>query len=432
VGSMLTDTNGDYSFTGLGDGTYIVDVVDFANVVNGFWLSSGPNPGADNNSQADPYTITNITGGVTNTTGDFGYYLVTSELGDYVWYDINGNGIQDGGEPGLSGVRVSLNIHYPDNSEINMETYTDATGRYRFRNLLIDERYRAATTNDPTVALLPRFTVSIVATQSTLQADGYEPTTQDLGDGTNDSRNVTGVFAELQKCGRPVIYDFGFKGGPLLAIIGNVDAFTRDGDTIVRWETIESWNTAGFWLERMMGDEWVRISETMIPFPLFGVAPIVYEEVDPTAEAGGTYLYRLVEMENDGDLLTYGPYELTVDGPGRTYEDWAAEHSVGDPNDDPDGDGLTNYEEFLAGTDPTSADSVLQVTAVTKVDGGMELHWQSVAGRSYKVAIATSIFGPFLPLEGTILATDEQGSAVLDLDFSDRQLYFQIILISED
>jgi uncharacterized repeat protein (TIGR01451 family) len=440
VGSMLTDTNGDYSFTGLGDGAYQVDVVDFANVVNGFWLSSGPNPGMDNNSQADPYAVA-VAGGVTNTTGDFGYYLVTSELGDYVWYDINENGIQDGGEPGLNGVRVSLHIGYPGGEEIRMETTTDANGRYRFRNLLVDERYRAATTNDPTVAGLPRFTVSIVATQALLAADGYDPTDIDAGDGTNDSRNVTGTFCELAKCGRRVVYDFGFKGGPLLAVIGNVDAFTRDGETVVRWETIDSWNTAGFWLERQVGDEWVRISEEMIPFPILGVAPIVYEQIDPTAEAGGTYLYRLVELETDGDLLAYGPYPLTVDGPGRTYADWAAEaftaEELADPaisgeEADPDGDGLTNLQEFLAGTDPTSADSVLQVTQVTKVDGGMELMWNAVAGRFYKVAIAESIFGPFLPLDGDILATDGQGSVTLDLDFSDRQLYFQIITVGSD
>src|SRR5207249_438602 len=29
-------------------------------------------------------------------------------LGDFVWYDINGNGIQDSGEPGVPGVTVQL------------------------------------------------------------------------------------------------------------------------------------------------------------------------------------------------------------------------------------------------------------------------------------------------------------------------------------
>jgi len=437
VGSMLTDTNGDYAFTGLPNGAYTVDVVDHANVLNGFWHSLGPNPGMDNNSQEDPYFI-EISGGDTNSTGDFGYYLVVAELGDYVWYDINGNGLQEGGEPGLVGVRVTLNIEYPNGDAITMETLTDDHGRYLFANLLLDERYQASTTNDPTVQGLPRFTVSVNSTQTMLTADGYVPTLIDAGDGANDSRDATGTFAQLFKCGRPVVYDFGYSGGPLLAVIGSVEAFTRDGQTIVRWETIESWDTAGFWLERQVGDEWVRISENLIPFPLFGVAPIVYEEVDPGAVAGGTYVYRLVELENDGDELTYGPYTLTVDGPGRTYDDWAAEQftseeladsSISGREADPDGDGLTNWQEFLAGTDPNNADSVLKVNRVQRVAGGIELSWNSVAGRSYRIALSDNMSGLFLPLEQPILATDEATAVILPVDFSNRQMYFQVILV---
>ncbi len=437
VGTMFTDVNGDYLFEGLPDGVYTVDVADVNNVLLGFWHSRGPNPGDDNNSQEDPYTVM-VAGGETNTTGDFGYYVGVTELGDYIWYDINGNGIQDGGEPGLANVRVTLTITYPNGDVIEMHTLTDENGRYRFANLLVDERYAETTLGDPAVEGLPRFTVSVDSTQAILVGDGYDPTLVGAGDGENDSRDHTGTFAELRKCGRPVRFDFGYTGGPLLAVIGNVDAFTRDGQTIVRWETIESWGTAGFWLDRLVGEEWVRISPEMLPFPLFGVAPIVYEETDPGAEPGGTYVYRLVELENDGDILYYGPYTLTVDGPGRTYEDWAAANftveQLADPaisgeDADPDGDGLTNGQEFLAGTDPLSADSVLQITDVRRVDGGLELRWQSVAGRFYKIALADRLGGLFLPLEHVVLATDETGRTTLPVDFQDRQMYFQVIVV---
>ena len=182
----------------------------------------------------------------------------------------------------------------------------------------------------------------------------------------------------------------------------------------------------------------MRISQELLPFPLFGVAPIIYEEIDPGAEAGGTYRYRLVELENDGDILYYGPYELTVDGPGRTYDDWAAAHfteqELTDPaisgrDADPDGDGLTNEQEFLAGTDPKSADSVLQINQVRRVADGFELRWKTVPGRFYKIAVADSLFGPFLPLEGSILATAEIETAIVDGDFSGRQMFFQVIRV---
>jgi uncharacterized repeat protein (TIGR01451 family) len=164
VGSTFTDASGNYRFTGLPDGTYTVDVQDVNNVLNGFWHSRGPNPGANNNSQADPYTVT-VAGGASNSTGDFGYYLVIAELGDYVWYDINGNGLQDGGEPGLANVQVTLTIRYPNGSQTKMVTRTDSSGRYRFANLLLDERYRESTLGNPATTGLPRFQISIVATQ---------------------------------------------------------------------------------------------------------------------------------------------------------------------------------------------------------------------------------------------------------------------------
>jgi len=438
VGKAFTDADGDFLFEGLPDGTYTVDVVDTANILLGWWHSLGPDQNADNHSKTDPYTVS-VAGGEINTTADFGYYLVIAEVGDYVWYDINGNGIQDGGEPGLANVRVRLALEYPDGSVINMETLTDSTGYYLFGNLLLDARYAGSTTNDP--AATPdriRFTISVDGTQDVLVDDGYLPTGVDMGDGTNDSREHSGTFANVTRCSRITVYDFGYSGGPLLAVIGNVDAFTRDGQTIVRWETIESWDTAGFWLEREVNGAWVRISEEMIRYPLFGVAPIVFEQVDPTAVAGETYRYRIVELEKSGALLTYGPYTLTVDGAGHTYEDWAAgqfsaaellDPAISGRDADPDGDGLTNWQEFLAGTDPLNADSVLRVVDVSHVAGGTELRWNSVPGRSYRIAVADSMGGEFLPVSLAIEATGAVTTYVVPSN--DQRLFFQVILVTE-
>ncbi len=70
-------------------------------------------------------------------------------------------------------------------------------------------------------------------------------------------------------------------------------------------------------------------------------------------------------------------------------DDWQMAHfsKVGiDPNDDPDHDGLNNYAEFWAGTDPLDAASTLAVNRAAFTDGGlMRIQWQTIAGKSYLV-----------------------------------------------
>jgi hypothetical protein len=54
---------------------------------------------------------------------------------------------------------------------------------------------------------------------------------------------------------------------------------------------------------------------------------------------------------------------MDIDGDGMP-DGWEIAHNVTDPNDDADGDGLTNLEEFLAGTDPRDGDDRLRLQAV--------------------------------------------------------------------
>ncbi|WP_372846133.1 hypothetical protein [Pontiella sp.] len=60
-----------------------------------------------------------------------------------------------------------------------------------------------------------------------------------------------------------------------------------------------------------------------------------------------------------------------------------------DPSDrdtDLDGDGMSNYEEYVAGTAANDPDSVLKVTRVQSLaDSSFVITWQSVAGKSYSV-----------------------------------------------
>lgn len=61
--------------------------------------------------------------------------VVSSSIGDCVWNDVNGNGIQDAGEPGIAGFPVTLTGTDVDGNPITASTTTDAAGNYLFANL---------------------------------------------------------------------------------------------------------------------------------------------------------------------------------------------------------------------------------------------------------------------------------------------------------
>lgn len=52
---------------------------------------------------------------------------------------------------------------------------------------------------------------------------------------------------------------------------------------------------------------------------------------------------------------------------------------------DADGDGKSNYAEYLAGTDPKNASSKLFVRGISPAGNGLTLNWDSISGKSYSV-----------------------------------------------
>ncbi len=216
VATTTTDASGNYSFSNLPDGTYKVDVTDDANVLNGYWKSTGPSAGSDNNSQVDPYTVT-VSGGQNNTTADFGYYQQPAALGNFVWEDLDGDGVQDAGEPGIPGVPVTLTVTWPNSSgTTTLKTTTDASGFYSFANLLQDEDYPASGG-----AGQPTLSVSITAPAG-YASSPQNATTEDL-----DSDNPAGEPAAATKGSANNIYDFGLVRN---GTIGNYVWLDEDGD----------------------------------------------------------------------------------------------------------------------------------------------------------------------------------------------------------
>jgi hypothetical protein len=69
-----------------------------------------------------------------------------------------------------------------------------------------------------------------------------------------------------------------------------------------------------------------------------------------------------------------------------------------------DGDGLNNWQEYLAGTNPTNASSVFRITGGQAQPGGQfVLSWLSVSNRFYDVLCGTNVATgacAFLPVPG--------------------------------
>jgi hypothetical protein len=131
VADQLTDANGKYLFTNLMPGCYYVTFASVATFV--------PSPSNVGNDVSDSDSVAGKTGnytlvaGETNLTVDAGFTKLAA-LGDYVWKDLDVDGVQDAGEPGIGGVVVTLYKCGIAGAFATMNT--NAAGFYLFSNLV--------------------------------------------------------------------------------------------------------------------------------------------------------------------------------------------------------------------------------------------------------------------------------------------------------
>ncbi|RYF62979.1 MAG: hypothetical protein EOO39_29325, partial [Cytophagaceae bacterium] len=158
-------------------------------------------------------TVTMGLAGESNHTLDAGFFTVTAGLGDFVWEDLNRNGQQDPGEPGIEGVTVTL----LSSNTVVTTMVTSTSGLYRFNNL------------SPTVP----YSVSFSAPA------GYSATLQNTGVGTSDSdgnpaTGLTGTYSLTANEYNPTV-DMGYfrpaSLGDYVFIDTNKDGIQDAGDT---------------------------------------------------------------------------------------------------------------------------------------------------------------------------------------------------------
>ena len=64
---------------------------------------------------------------------------------------------------------------------------------------------------------------------------------------------------------------------------------------------------------------------------------------------------------------------------------------------DSDGDGMNNWQEWVCGTNPTNALSVLRMVSALPTSTNATVTWQSVAGVNYFLERSTNLASPFTP-----------------------------------
>lgn len=111
--------------------------------------------------------------------------------------------------------------------------------------------------------------------------------------------------------------------------------------------------------------------------------------------SGGTVDIGAYEFQNPASLISYAwlqQYGLPTDGSADSL--------------DTDGDGMTNWQEWRAGTVPTNAASVLSLQVPATAPSGATITWQSVSGIKYYVQRAVPASSlTFLTIQSNILGT---------------------------
>jgi PKD repeat protein len=139
------------------------------------------------------------------------------------------------------------------------------------------------------------------------------------------------------------------------------------------------------------------------------------------------------------NLLSYTAVDPMADSVGDGLPNWwRREHFGGDgtttnnsasANNDPDGDGLDNIQEYMADTDPFSSNSLLRIREVSSITNGVRISWEGGTGSTQLVEYRHSLTDTnesWTPLVTNLPPTDATNSTVHTAATDATNLFYRI------
>jgi hypothetical protein len=133
---------------------------------------------------------------------------------------------------------------------------------------------------------------------------------------------------------------------------------------------------------------------------------------------------------NPGTPSAFANISIVADADGDGIPDaWETQYgsnpgSAADRNMDSDQDGLTNWEEYIAGTDPNDPASYLRV-GLSANPNVATVSFNALAGKTYSILYKDNLSssGPWLTLRGVIALPNDRVETVVDPDWKASRYY---------
>ncbi|HEY8903997.1 MAG TPA: LamG-like jellyroll fold domain-containing protein, partial [Chthoniobacterales bacterium] len=153
-----------------------------------------------------------------------------------------------------------------------------------------------------------------------------------------------------------------------------------------------------------------RASSSGGPYALVAAGVTATNYVDSGLDDGASWYYIIAAQGTPGTGMTSAPVSATT---YTAVENWRLAHfgttaNSGNAADgaDPDGDGMTNAQEFAAGTDPNDSSSALAINRIVQSGNDMVISFASMSGKNYRVDYSDALqSGSWQTVQDNVIGT---------------------------